>query len=455
MGPGFGTRVQVTLVVLLFLASLGAILFNTVSAFLPSEHETGVRSRLREAGRRMAASAGAGTDSHPDGPGDRGAREHALRDAARDALADLPGVEGGFYLVPDDRFVAYAFPTGGDAHRRPGGSDPPPLEAPYIRAQARQSADLPPGEVIDSARTVGPSRVAFLTAPVGPRRPAPLVAWVMVRVSGPEHAEARAGRYAASAAFALAGVVAALLLSWNLGRTLRRQRVEQERLRDELRRAEHLAALGRMLAGVAHEVRNPLAGIRSTVQLWERLADRARTPESMAAVVGAVDRLDDLVARLLQFSRADASERMPVDLDALVAEALSLVGAQAAAQGVALERDPAVAPAVVSGAASALRQVVLNLLVNALQAMPTGGRLRCATRRTTHGVELRVADTGGGVAPAAREKLFEPFFTTRPEGTGLGLALCREVALGHGGRVELEATGPTGSVFLVVLPAAS
>ena len=175
----------------------------------------------------------------------------------------------------------------------------------------------------------------------------------------------------------------------------------------------------------------------------------------MTAVIGAVDQLDALVAQLLHFSRADGGERHPVDLGRLVAESLDLVQARAAGQGVTLERDlkPDLPP--VPGAVNALRQVALNLLANALQAMPRGGRLRCSTRdRPSEGaIELRVEDTGHGIAEADRPRLFEPFFTTRPAGTGLGLALCREIVLGHGGRIELESSGPCGSVFLVVLPA--
>jgi signal transduction histidine kinase len=458
MPSRLGTRAQVALVVVLFLGSLAVLLFNTFSALgLLSGREAEVRARLRDASRRMAeaavpiaASLAEGT--RPDAAG----LDRQLRNAASQTLEELPGVEGGFYLAADDRFAAYAFPTRGDGAGTPSGSDPPPLEAPYIRVQARQSLSLPPGELLGgSARDVGPSRVVFLTEPVGTRRPAALVAWVMVRLSGPEQLEAKANRYAASTGLALGSVAAALLLTWNLGRTLKRQRQEQERLRDELRRSEHLAALGRLLAGVAHEVRNPLAGIRSTVQLWQRLSDRARTPESMDAVVGAVDRLDGLVARLLTFSRADAAEREPVDLSRLVAESLTLVEAQAASQHVILERALAPDLPLVAGAANALRQVALNLLTNALQAMPRGGRLRCSTRLRPGGgaIELRVADTGHGVGEADRPRLFEPFFTTRPEGTGLGLALCREIVLGHGGKIDLESSGPEGSVFLVVLPA--
>ena len=106
----------------------------------------------------------------------------------------------------------------------------------------------------------------------------------------------------------------------------------------------------------------------------------------------------------------------------------------------------------VAGSATALRQVALNLLTNALQAMPDGGRLRRVTGRAGNTVEVRLSDTGPGIAVADQPRLFEPFFTTRADGTGLGLALCREVVADHGGRIELEATGPAGSTFRVHLP---
>src|SRR5207237_6454979 len=125
----------------------------------------------------------------------------------------------------------------------------------------------------------------------------------------------------------LGGVLLALGLAAGLVRSLRREQQHREQLSDELRRAEHLAGLGRMLAGVAHEVRNPLAAILSTVQLWERLPDQARTPESLAAVVAAVGRLNELVGRLLLFARAGHEVRRPVDLNAVAAETLELVRA--------------------------------------------------------------------------------------------------------------------------------
>ena len=226
-----------------------------------------------------------------------------------------------------------------------------------------------------------------------------------------------------------------------------RQRVAQ--------RTEHLAVLGTLLAGVAHEVRNPLTGIRSTVQLWERLPETARSPDSIHAVVQAVDRLNEIVSRLLHFARVDNDERQPVSVNSVLTETLNLLEAQAVSQSVTIERDLDPRLPNVSGSASALRQVFLNLATNALHAMPQGGRLRCCTRyepqkRTA---EVRFSDTGPGIPQDVRKHLFEPFFTTRPDGTGLGLALCREFVHQHGGQIEIEAGGP-GATFRVVLPAA-
>src|SRR5262249_33607974 len=187
--------------------------------------------------------------------------------------------------------------------------------------QARACLALTPGEPPPvEVRDIGPSRVAVAAALVGSERPARLAVWVMVRLSGPEQQRVQLGHLRLATWLALGGVLLALALAAGLVLPLRREQRDRERLGDELRRSEHLASLGRLLAGVAHEVRNPLAALRSTVQLWERLPDQARTPESLAAVVGAVDRLNELVGRLLLFARSGHETRRPLDLNAVAGE---------------------------------------------------------------------------------------------------------------------------------------
>jgi two-component system sensor histidine kinase HydH len=167
--------------------------------------------------------------------------------------------------------------------------------------------------------------------------------------------------------------------------------------------------------------------------------------------------LEEIVSRLLQFSRADGQELTPGDLNPVVMEAARLVSGPAEANGVKVEVDLDSELPPVAMAPSALLQVFRNLTTNALQAMSQGGTLHLATRRDPmrETVYVSVADTGPGLAPDSLKHLFEPFFTTKPEGTGLGLAIAREIALAHRG--ELSAANRSehaGAIFTLTLPAA-
>jgi signal transduction histidine kinase len=472
-----GLSWQIIPVVLLFLASLATLLFNSFAVLGLSRREARVREEVRAASRRMAEVAAELLRQNPLAEGHKMPRDldQELREGSRRALADSPGTEGGFYLGGDfDQFTGYAFPTrsleapppgppkaGPKRGPAPAGSgeqrEPPPLELPYIRLQAQRSLTQQAGDPpLVEVREVGPSRVVVASEPVGLHRPALAAAWVMVRLTGPEQQQEKARSFQLSTTLALLGLGLALGLSVSLSRTVKAERLRREQLVEDLRRAEHLAALGRLLAGVAHEVRNPLAAIRSTVQLWQRLPDRVRAPDSVAAVLQAVDRLESLVGRLLYFARAGQDQRRPVDVNTLVRETAALLGAKAEAQRVSWELDLEPALPRVGGSPQALHQVVLNLMTNALQAMPDGGRLGCRTALVPGGrVELLVSDSGPGVSDAARAHLFEPFFTTRPEGTGLGLSLCREIVGHHRGEISLQPGPGPGAVFRVVLPMGS
>ena len=138
--------------------------------------------------------------------------------------------------------------------------------------------------------------------------------WVMTRLVDPLFVDRSSRGYQLAAGLALGGIALAFALTAGLARTVRRQAVERDRLQTELRRSERLAALGKLLAGVAHEVRNPLAGIRSTAQLWQR-GVVGLDEESLGDLVHEVDRLEEIVSRLLQFSRADAQDLVPGDLN--------------------------------------------------------------------------------------------------------------------------------------------
>jgi two-component system sensor histidine kinase HydH len=317
---------------------------------------------------------------------------------------------------------------------------------------AQQSASELRSLVI--VKEVGPSRVIVVTEAVGRERPAQVAAWTMMRLTGPEQLREQLHWYQVSIGLALGGLALALLLMLSMSRSMVRQQASEDRLLDELRRAEHLASLGRLVAGVAHEIRNPLAGIRSTIQLWQRRPDPATTDGAMETVLHETERMNDILTRLLQFARADQVERHANDMNGLIGETVGLLKAQAGAQGVDITVEPAQASPMVWGSSAALRQVLLNLITNALQAMPQGGHLwcRCRLAASQSTIEIDVADTGPGIAPEHRAHLFEPFFTTRPSGTGLGLALCREILSQHGGQILFQADASPGTTFTIILP---
>jgi signal transduction histidine kinase len=450
-------RLQAVLVAILFLGSLAALVFNAFSAVVPRERELHVREQLREASQKMA---GAVVSQWPNvQEAEARPREDVDRHLAaisEQTLVAYPNVEGGFYLGDAiDRFSGFARGSGKPPppdHRV--RNDPPPMETALIRVQAQQSLSLPVGEFLLNIRDVGPSRVAVLTEPVGTTRPAPLATWVMFRLVDPKELGTQVRRYQLSIGLALGGLATAVLLAWNMNRLIRRQNIEREQLQRDLRRSEHLAALGTLLSGVAHEVRNPLAAIRSTVQLWERLPETMQNPGSLTAVIAAVDRMNQIISQLLQFSRTTANARDVVTVDHLLAETLDLVAAQAQNQSVTIERQLDTHDRSVSASGQALRQVFLNLVTNALQAMPTGGVLRCRTEAHHETIAITFADTGPGVSVEDRSHLFEPFFTTRTDGTGLGLAICREIITQHEGRIELVSDAGPGATFRVTLPIA-
>jgi two-component system sensor histidine kinase HydH len=480
MGVRFGIHWQIILVGILFAASLAMLLLSTLGAIQLPARERESRDELTEASRRMAKEAVPLLDELPASPREPPPSwQRRLTDIANSALQSLPGVEGGYYLPNHGKegegmFIAHVFPNDphpppeppaplpkkkGKKHpplpRLPRSPDPPPNEKDPIHAQCVDSLAREEGAPpIVQVRDIGPSRVLIVTEAVGRQRPAPMAVWVMTRLTSPETTAARLTRIQTATGLALAGMGMALILMANLGRNLRRERGQREQLREELRRAEHFAALGKLLAGVAHEVRNPLAAIRSTVQLYQRLPQEKRDPSSLDAILAGVDRLNALVSRLLFFVRSGHEQHRPINVNAIMREALTLLSAQADSQHVELRLELDSDLPLVHGSLQALQQVLLNLMTNALQAMPDGGTLLCRTSRLEGPprIELCIADTGPGIAAEELPHLFEPFHTTRPEGTGLGLALCREIVQQHGGRIELDRQAGWGAVFRVTLP---
>jgi signal transduction histidine kinase len=231
---------------------------------------------------------------------------------------------------------------------------------------------------------------------------------------------------------------------------------EQELLaaQEQLLRSDRLAALGQFSATMAHELRNPLNVVKLSIRsVTSRVpADDERLQRSLSSMNRSVDRAAAIVDDLLAFSRLPPPQLRPVTLNEIVRDTIA-----------ALPLPPRVtvewslAPDLPFAAADArqIEQALSNLGLNALQAMPEGGRLRVGTCREEERVAITLHDSGPGIPEPLRERVFEPFFTTKPAGTGLGLPLVREIALAHGGDLTLQSRPGGGAYFTLTLPLAA
>jgi PAS domain S-box-containing protein len=227
---------------------------------------------------------------------------------------------------------------------------------------------------------------------------------------------------------------------------------ERKRSEAALRNQTALVQLGKMAAVVAHEVRNPLAGIKGAMQvLGRRLSETSAEYGVIVEVIKRIDTLNEIVDDLLQFARPHEPVLRAFAAATLVEETISLLREDPRFGEVVIGLD--LEDATVIGDLEQLKLVILNLLINAAQAMGGRGTLRVFVRAIPGWHEVRIIDQGPGISPEARDHLFEPFFTTKHRGTGLGLATARRILEGHRGSIALEASAGGGTTAVVRLPA--
>lgn len=242
-----------------------------------------------------------------------------------------------------------------------------------------------------------------------------------------------------------------------LGLIVARRRAERDRttLTEQLHHADRLATIGQLAAGVAHELNEPLAAILGIAQL-SRKASQVPEPVvgDLEKIIKAALHARDVIRNLLLFARRVPPARTKVRVNELVEEALALLEVRRADTGVELVRSLEQGLPDLTADPSQIRQVLVNLLVNAVQAMPEGGRLEVQTRREADHLIVAITDTGVGLSVEVRQKLFTPFFTTKDvgEGTGLGLAVAAGIVSSHGGTIHAEGDEGHGSRFEVRLP---
>jgi len=468
-------RRQLTVVTVLFLALGGVALLLVAEVFQSREGAVIARSQgeLASADARLIKQFRESylepTDMLPQ------QWDSYLRELSYAALETFPRVEGGFYLLQKDQLLGYAYPThGGPVPKK----DIPPAEQGTILELARRATS----QVLPQELVLRPARdILVLRAD-----PLPLwgAVWTMKRMPHVEDAQQKV-------LSALVVIVNLLVGGWTfyialqlqrgvqrlqqsikaieedqaeqipplpaemgrIGEAINAMQFRRQELEQRLRLSSRLASLGQLVAGVAHEVRNPLASMRLNLQYTQRQLQQQGSTVPIASLLEQVDRLEHLVGRLLYFDQNQQMEDLVVtSLAAIVAESVSLLRLKAEEQGVELVYEHPDSPLPeVQMRRQELGQVMVNLILNAIQASPEGGTVKAGVQQEPGYLVAWVEDQGLGLPPEEWERIFEPFYSTKPTGTGLGLAISHEIMARHGGYIKLKSQ-PGYTRFSIYLP---
>jgi signal transduction histidine kinase len=216
---------------------------------------------------------------------------------------------------------------------------------------------------------------------------------------------------------------------------------------------ERLAAAGQFATGMAHEIKNPLSAIKTFAQyLPEKYDDPAFRKKFFRIVQAEIDRINEIVRELSDFAKPAPLQLQPVKVAQLVEDTLSLLSNQCLEHGVEIEKHFLENGVKIQADPQQLKQVLLNLLLNSLEAMPQGGKIEVTTATGQEGLSLRITDTGTGISPDQQKHVWDPFFTTKERGMGLGLAIVKGVVERHGGQIALSSRPGQGTTVEVNLP---
>lgn len=260
----------------------------------------------------------------------------------------------------------------------------------------------------------------------------------------------RADAVVRRAQFNMAVLLALLMVGWILGAVLYRFAVREERHQFEMARRERLAQMGEMGAMLAHEIRNPLAGIKGYAQIIGKRPAEARNAGFAQRIVSEALRLESLVSSLLAYAGNESYPMTSVDLHELIVDNVSLIRQEADQQHVAISIECGT-DIQVFGDRDRLGQVLLNILKNAVQAMPEGGSLLVIANPSGKNVIIKVSDSGEGISAENLARIFDPFFTTKARGTGIGLALCKKIVEEHNGKLKVESVVGAGTSVSIIL----
>jgi PAS domain S-box-containing protein len=226
---------------------------------------------------------------------------------------------------------------------------------------------------------------------------------------------------------------------------------EYERYRNELARLERLEVVGQMAASVAHEIRNPLTVARGYIQLLQQKSGPS-IGNYFDIILEEIDRINNIINDFLSVARNRYVEKGPLDLNGVVNDIIPLIMAEMTKRGIEIEIDRCLGLSNILANEEELKQLILNLSINSLQSMESGGKLVIKTSTCHNEIVLSIEDTGCGMLESEFDKIFEPFYTTKEDGTGLGLPVCKSIVERHGGRIEVVSDKGVGTKFHIIFP---
>ncbi len=423
--------------------------------------------------RERAAYAGDPLEQLP-----RQALEISLKGISATVLEAFPGIKGGMYLPAEDAVAGYAYPTAEEeSEARPGLSG---MERDLVRTLAARAA----GTQAMVSGSDWENQDLIVVAAV---RSGTMVLWTLRRVPVLRYPLIGSHRWwLVALGFSTLLGVGGIVSIWyrlhsgvrsiqqglrrleddfsfrlpsvrgDLGRVARDINLMAERrmaLEEKLRQQDRLAALGKVVSGLAHEVRNPLNSIKLTLQLLERRLKRGVAASTeVAECLQEIDRLDLMVGRLLAFGRPVMTHRHVQDVAPVITQAVKMVHEPMRKKGVRIEFRPPGEELRADIDAPQVVQVLINLLLNAVDASPPAGLVTIGAGGEEGRVSIRVADRGSRIPDEVRPHVFDAYYTTKENGSGLGLAVSREIAANHGGSLQFESEN-SGTTFVLTLPA--
>jgi signal transduction histidine kinase len=448
------------------------VMFATESKLLADSQQlcTAASEELKLQYQERAAYAGDPLKNLP-----RNMQEISLMGISTTVLKSYKSIKGGMYLPETGKIIGYAYPTAASGPE----SELTEVERDFIQSLARRTsgndAIVTQSEWFDRDLIVGAAA-----------RSGGIILWTMRRIPVLRYPLMGTQRWWLSAlVFSTILGVGGIITIWymlhsgvagirhglrhleddfsyrlptirgdlgQVAQAINRMAERRAACEEKLRQQDRLAALGKVVAGVAHEVRNPLNSIKLTLQLLDRrLKKGVSASNEVEDCLQEIDRLDMIVGKLLSFGRPAIANRHVQAIEPLIHQAVKMVHEPMQQKSVQIMVHDVEKRLSADVDGPQIIQVLINLLLNAIEASPASGTVRLTAENLGPNICIRVADEGARIPDAVRQHVFDAYYTTKPNGSGLGLAVSREIVVNHGGALEFESED-TGTTFILLLP---